>query len=356
MYLSMRYPISFICKECSAGLLPSSGSYVCKACSKEYKVQAMVAMLGSSGSYWEIIPQNQMTAFLDEVKRLGWKDAINYSSDQKIREQYLWTECPSRADGTYYLPISSKSTVLDLGSGWGSYTFPLSKRAGTVVSADSCLESLKFISLRAAQDNIENILAAHIDPLDFGKLPFGDGQFDCVIMNGVLEWVGSFLKKGDPKHIQERCLKEVNRVLKPGGTLFIGMENRFGFKYLLGAPDDHLLYYSPDKKIAYTSLFPRFIANIVTKTQLGISYRTYTHSISGHTRMLKQAGFRKLDFYYPENGYRSVNTNIIPIPSPSADRAMTERYGNNAVFKLLGAIKGKHYFCDSFFIIGEKTS
>jgi len=312
--------------------------------------------MGGSVSYWDIIPKKIMMEFLTEAEKNGWEKAIKESREQRIRELYLWTNNPSRSDITYYLPITDKSSVLDLGSGWGSYAFPLSKRVKSVVAADSCLESLKFINLRSTQDNIHNIIPVHMDPLDNGKLPFKSEMFDAVIMNGVLEWVGSYSKKGDPRKIQQNCLREAYRVLKRGGKLVIGMENRFGFKYFAGAPDDHLIYYSRDKKVAYTSILPRIIANIVTKMRLGVSYRTYTHSMNGHMKMLRRSGFGKIDFYYPEDGYRAVNTRIIPIPSASADRAMMKRYGNNSVFRFLGAIMGKHYFCDSFFIIGERTS
>ncbi len=297
-----------------------------------------------------------MSIFLAEAENKGWKKAITESSEPKIRELYLWTDNPSRSDISYYLPLEEGSSVLDLGSGWGSYTFPLSRRVKTIVAADSCLESLKFIDLRARQENITNILPVHMDPMDYGRIPFNDNVFDAVIMNGVLEWVGSYSKKGNPRKMQQKCLSEASRVLKRGGKLVIGMENRFGFKYVLGAPDDHLIYYSHDKKISYTTILPRVIANIITKMRLGVSYRTYTHSMNGHIKMLRSSGFDKIEFYYPEDGYRAVNTRIIPIPSLSAERAMMKRYGNNLLFRFLAAIMGKHYFCDSFFIIGERTS
>jgi len=49
----------------------------------------------------------------------------------------------------------------------------------------------------------------------------------------VLEWTG--YGHDDPLASQEAVLAEASRVLKWGGTLLIGIENRFGAHYFLGA-------------------------------------------------------------------------------------------------------------------------
>jgi precorrin-6B methylase 2 len=118
-----------------------------------------------------------MPGFLTEVKDRGWERAIIESTHPEVKGLYLFTHCPFRTDGAFYLSLNNNSTVLDLGSGWGSYTFGLSPRVKTIVAADSNLESLRFISLRAQQEKRDNVLAVKIDPLDFGKIPFADELF-----------------------------------------------------------------------------------------------------------------------------------------------------------------------------------
>ncbi|PIS30445.1 hypothetical protein COT42_03075 [Candidatus Saganbacteria bacterium CG08_land_8_20_14_0_20_45_16] len=304
-----------------------------------------------SPSYWSLLSQDVMKSFLAEVKTKGWQKAISTSSNPKIKALYLFTDSPSRADGTFYLSLNDQSRVLDLGSGWGSYTFALSPRVKEVVAADANLESLEFIALRARQDNCCNISAVQIEPLDFAKLPFVDGIFDAVIMNGVLEWVGSHLKKGDPLKIQQNCLKEVSRVLKPGGKIWLGTENRFGLRYFLGAPDDHLKYYS-EQGIAYTTLVPRFIASLITKKKLGQPYRTYTHSLAGLKRLLGKAGFSNLEFYYPDPDYRSVSPKIFPIISSEVSANITKR--QPVWFKVITFPIKRFVFCDSFFVAARR--
>ncbi len=335
-------------------MLISGPEPACQNCRKAFSFSEGVLDLSGGESYWDMVPKEHMEDLLAKIPELGWQKAIQSSQFPEIRDNYLWADAPSRTDGSYYLPLTKESTVLDLGSGWGSYTFPLSMRTKLVVAADSCDGSLRLISLRAGQDGINNIIPVHIRPIDLGPLPFRSGTFDCVIMNGVLEWVGSYAKKGDPKAFQERALKEAFRILRPGGRLFIGIENRFGYSYFLGAPDDHLNHYSKGKKVSYTTLMPRFMANIISKRKLGVPYRTYTHSICGLGRMIKKAGFSGAEYYYPEKGYRALSTKIIPFKSSDISSSMTKRYGKHLLFNVSSKLLGAGFFCDSCFAIASK--
>lgn len=316
--------------------------------------QRGVDQLSETPSDWSLVPADAMNGLIAEAKAKGWKRAIKESADIDIQSLYDFTDSPARVDGTFYLPLNKESRVLDLGSGLGSYTFALAPRVGQVVAADSNFDSLRFISLRAGQDKQANVSAVQIEPLDRGRLPFGGASFDAVIMNGVLEWVGSYLKEGDPLQLQRRCLQEVKRILRPGGAAWIGIENRFGLRYLLGAPDDHLSYYNKDKKIAYTTLMPRILASLVTGRQLGRPYRTYTHSLWGYRRLLASAGFQQLEFFYPENDYRAISTKIYPLDSQEVILNIRQRMSVNKWLGLLSLFKLERALCDSYFIIAGR--
>ena len=63
------------------------------------------------------------------------------------------------------------------------------------------------------------------------KLPFPDGFFSCVIFNQVIEHV--------EKHIGVHCLKEIVRVLEPGGVAVIKSPSRYARIF---ATDPHHIY------------------------------------------------------------------------------------------------------------------
>jgi ubiquinone/menaquinone biosynthesis C-methylase UbiE len=343
--------VQFLCPTCGHHLDPRENGFSC-ANSHQYSLQNGVIKLSSQPSYWSLLPENDMQLLLSDAAAKGWKRAILESASQRVKDLYLWTDCPARADGAFYLNLDKNSSVLDLGAGWGTYTFALAPRVKEVVAADTNVQSLEWISLRARQENRANISTVHINPLDFGQIPTADRQFDAVILNGVLEWVGSYLKHGDPKTMQQNCLKEIFRVLKPGGQLWIGIENRFGLRYFQGAGDDHLTYYSKDK-IAYTTIFPRWLADITTMRKLGQLYRTYTHSLWGHQRMLARAGFQRTDYFYPVSDYRAASTKVIPVESSECAELIDGRLG--AFWKtIVKTFRLEAALCDSYFIRAGK--
>lgn len=74
-------------------------------------------------------------------------------------------------------------------------------------------------------------LEAQIMKVD--KLPFQDQSFDSVILDNVLEHID------DPRKI----LKEIYRVLIPGGVLLVGVPCERGFE----SDSDHKVFYDESK-------------------------------------------------------------------------------------------------------------
>src|SRR5207245_4755948 len=100
-------------------------------------------------------------------------------------------------------------------------------------------------------------------------------------------------------------LRTCKSMLKPDGSLFIGIENRLGLNYLVGSPD-HSGY-------PFTSLLPRFVAaglvricdrllrpSVTAKrsTLAGGRYLTWTYTIPGYIRLLRRAGFQHVEVYW----------------------------------------------------------
>ncbi len=104
----------------------------------------------------------------------------------------------------------------------------------------------------------------------------------------------------DPREAQLRLLREIARALKPDGEVYLGIENRVGYGYFLGKPDEH-------SKLKYATLLPRSWANRYALAKRREPYRTYTYSWRGYRKLLRDAGFTTARFYCPFPEYREFS-------------------------------------------------
>ena len=139
-------------------------------------------------------------------------------------------------------------------------------------------------------------------------MPFSDGFFDLVVVYGVLEWAGLSGEEQKPEFYQLKLLKEVQRVLKKGGHLYLAIENRLGIVYLLGQKDPHT-------NLRFVTLMPRFLANIYSRVVRGKPYRAYTHTLGDCKRLFKKAGFSDIETYTPLPSYRHF-WYVLPLDEP----------------------------------------
>ncbi len=108
-------------------------------------------------------------------------------------------------------PISQGETVLDVGCGAGVDAIFAAKMVGST-GAVSGIDLVPEMLARA-RENARLAGVANITFIESSaeKLPFPDKSFDVVISNGVFNLVVD----------KQKALKEVSRVLKPGGRLML---------------------------------------------------------------------------------------------------------------------------------------
>jgi len=107
--------------------------------------------------------------------------------------------------------IRAGEKILDVGCGTGNYTIEFAKRGADVVGADSSKDMLDFARQKAKEERVK----AGFQIADALNLPFTDQSFDLIVSNGLLCFLGE----------PEKALMEMNRVLKPGGRLIVGVLN-----------------------------------------------------------------------------------------------------------------------------------
>lgn len=211
---------------------------------------------------------------------------------------------------------TNKKRALDFGCGLGFSTISLAGVFQEVYACDLTFENLEIIKKRAEYHSIKNI--KYCCGINTDSFPFDDDFFDIIYLNGVFEHVGdnlcsidhqewSKLRKGiyhiktlfgdtNPKTIQKHFLKELFRILKYDGSIFIGIENRLSYKYFLGYPEEHI-------KLRFIALLPRIIANVYSLFLKRIPYRVATHTYFSYHKLLRESGFKSTRLYAMDPNY-----------------------------------------------------
>lgn len=236
--------------------------------------------------YWGKSPKEELEKALTLIEEKGWAE---FETHYKGKFDFTFEE--NRADWRFSIPISKDFVVLDIGAGMGRSSIPLARIARKVVSVDHSYLRMKFLKKRAEKEGLKNI---EVFVGDIFGLPFKKESFDLIVMNGLLEWVGVTDRYNDPKEAQIASLKVCKDLLKNGGHLYIGIENRFALAYLQAT--DH-------SGLRFTNYMPRFIANWYTLLRKGKRYNTYTYNTDGYQKLLYKADFGKADFYLVYPGY-----------------------------------------------------
>lgn len=289
------------CPKCHNVLLRKENQLVCENCGIHCIVNGeLYDFMGDNAYYWNEITLKEMEETLELAKVEGWRAAARKVGFKHPNlAEYILSN--ARADWLFHcIDYSKTKTCLDIGSGWGSNAFILANYFDKVWSLEAVKQRLEFQQIRQKQDKITNIKFVRSDWL---RLPFPDNYFDLVVSNGVLEWVGLSDYFKNPHQVQVDFLKEIRRVLKTDGCLYVGIENRFALSSFLGAKDH--------TGLSYTSIIPRKVADLIVRTSGKTGeyrqhnqmnkwgdYRTYTYSMTGYNKLLKEAEYYHIDFYW----------------------------------------------------------
>jgi SAM-dependent methyltransferase len=130
--------------------------------------------------------------------------------------QRFWVEAPhpliTRRRLHEVLEPQSGERVLEIGPGTGYYTLALAEwlsPGGQLDIFDLQQPMLDHTMRRARERGVTNVVATQGDAQ---RLPYPDGGFDAVVLVTVLGEIPD----------QDAALREIARVLKPGGRLIVG--------------------------------------------------------------------------------------------------------------------------------------
>jgi SAM-dependent methyltransferase len=129
--------------------------------------------------------------------------------------QRFWVEAPhpliTRDRLRQILDVSPGERILEVGPGTGYYTLDVAEWVGegSVDILDLQQEMLDHTMGRAAERGISNITPTQSDAT---KMPYEDATFDGAYLTTVLGEIPD----------QDAALRELSRVVKPGGRIVVG--------------------------------------------------------------------------------------------------------------------------------------
>ncbi len=199
---------------------------------------------------------------------------------------------------------ASSARILDFGPGDGWPALLIAPMAGEVVGVDGSPRRVAVCRTNAARLGIQNARFVHVPPGE--RLPFDDGVFDGVTAASSLE------QTPDPR----ATLRELQRVLKPGGRLRMHYESlsfyRGGREREVDVIEDgeqaHVVIYDrrPDEEItrhyglsiargwqmpAYAGLTEEVVSDLARRATCVATWTTQHPSCATWLRWLAEAGF-----------------------------------------------------------------
>ena len=125
-------------------------------------------------------------------------------------------------NGVSVSDLFGSKVVVDAGCGSGKFSAAIASfGAEKVIGLDIGQEGLAFAQRQAAKKTFGGRLDFRFGSAH--EIPLADMSVDVVFSNGVIHLTDNY----------DKCVEEFSRILKPGGTLFLYVNGRFGLYELL---------------------------------------------------------------------------------------------------------------------------
>ncbi len=222
----------------------------------------------------------------DDEESLVLETLRNHEDPEEVlrrntRWPLLYQLSPIRRSIVLPMDLRKTDTALEIGAGMGAITGAVAERCGHVDCVD--LSRRRCLANAYRNDHYDNI---RIFVGNFEKIAF-QPVYDVVTLIGVLEYAGYYAHGTDSP--PQAMLIKIAALMKPGGRLYIAIENRLGMKYFAGCNEDHL---------------GRPFCGVEGYSKAdGIA----TFSKSEITDLLAKSGFAQPYFYYPYPDYKLPN-------------------------------------------------
>ena len=201
-----------------------------------------------------------------QSEALFWRDIYAKSDVYAVVHQQRRNLALAWVDA---LALPPQAAVLEVGCGAGATAVALARRGFLVQAVDSAPAMVDLTTQLAARSGVEGRVGVALG--DVHRLGFPAGRFNLIVALGVLPWVDS----------PPEALREMARVLRPGGYIITSADNRWRLINIL----DPMLWLRPfaGRLLRRFGLLKRLPAPA-----------THRYSISRFDSMLRAAGFERM--------------------------------------------------------------
>lgn len=293
-------PPPIVCPKCNKAVehLGCLNDAPCAVSDCPYEIQDGIPCVNRIRAQFGEAGTDEMRNLLQIAREKGWQEAITsqFTGDRSFVHDLITNE--KRIKFSELVNVNRDEDVLDIGCGYGGVAAQLSKKARSVTALDITLERIALLEIRKQQEGLNNIQT--VCNGDILNLPFEDNSFDVIYLIGVMEYFPLSLPNHEVWDAQVRSLREIQRILRPGGRIYLGVKNRFGWPYLVGAQDHNNLAFGP--------ILPHKVADYLSRWINKKPYRIISQGYGGYKRLLTACNFTDIQMHWPVHGYQMPST------------------------------------------------
>ncbi len=361
--------INYVCPSCGLALAFNNSFFLCQTCRQRYDIFHDIPLFNRRSAASRNPRNDSAVRQAASADVLNWERALEAffnalpSDDARAKcSNMVFVE--SRAAWKYLTDLANAENALDIGCGTGISALNLCRSFKAVFAIDTALDQLLLANRMSAAKGVHNLTVVRGG--DTKYLPFPSNFFDLICVNGVLERIPSLYqddpfrdavelfngpralqkrrRQSNPLRMQEQFLYELDRILKPNGTLYLAAENRFNYRSFLKPPGGPVGF--------LRSLFPPSLSAIEgSSLRKKEGQRSYSLSYFGLRTLLKKGNFQQSDFYSMKPDHRLFHEVIF------FDKKKAPQAGPwTARERIKQKFTGSKFFCPSFGIVSRKCA